>query len=195
MRSPIRLIAITVLFTNFANAQEEPKTAPKEIPAKVVSELQSFTLTIVEFRMKTPENINVESLAKDYDKIAAAGQLISNETLRIRLLENFPSEILFGKSVAVISGISQTVNGKNRNMTQRQIGTSVRATVESKNEKMQLKLSYDVSRFLGEVQEDSAPDIETVKIDTNLLLENGKRVVVAGTSSTESRYLLVTITK
>jgi hypothetical protein len=195
MRFLIPLIALTVLFTDFAKAQEVPKTHLNEIPPKVAPELQSFTLTIVEFRMKTPANMNVESLAKDFDKIAAAGQLISNETLRIRLLENFTTEILFGKSVAVIAGMSQTVNGKTRNMIQRQIGTSVRATVESKNEKMQLKLIYEVSRFLGEAQEDSAPDIETVKIDTNLLLENGKRVVVAGTISTDSRYLLVTITK
>jgi hypothetical protein len=191
MRILLSVIAITVFFSTFANAQEEKAIA------KEISQLQSYTLTLVEFRMKTPEGNSVtpDSIAKDFEKLATAGSLAMNETLRFSILESFPTSVLFGKSIAVTTGVTQGVNGKIRNLTQRQLGTSVKATAEPVKDKVLVKLSYQATRNMGEVKEDAAPDIETINVETSLLLEFGKRVVVASTTASDSGFLMVTVSR
>ncbi len=189
MRVPLSIIAITVFLSSFAKAQDEKAIA------KEISQLQSYTLTVVEFRMKTPESgtVNADSIAKDFEKLAAAGSLTMSESVRVSLLESFPTNVLFGKSITVTMGVTQGVNGKARNMTQRQIGTTVKASAEPKKDKVLVKLSYQATRNLGEVKEDVAPDMETINVDTSLLLEIGKRVVVASSTGSDSGFLLVTV--
>jgi hypothetical protein len=186
------LVVTSVLFlAPFANGQGQNALAQEALPP------QSYMLTLVEFRMKVPEGgeMKVENIAKDYERLLAAGSLSSVETVRLSLLEGHPMEALFGKSTAIPTGVSQTVNGRTRSMGQAQIGTSVKATALSKDDRVLLKLSYEASRIVGQIKEEVTPDIERIKIDSSLLLENGKRVVVAGTSAAESSYLMVTLAK
>ena len=97
--------------------------------------------------------------------------------------------------IAVTTGVTQGVNGKSRSMTARPIGTTVKATAEPQQGKVLVKLSYQASRNLGEVKEDITPDMETINIESSLLLEIGKRVVVAASTTSESSFLLVTVSQ
>ena len=84
MRILLSVIVMTVFLSSFANAQEE-KAQARELP-----QLQSYTLTLVEFRMKAPDgsSTTAENIAKDFEKLSASRSIASSETVRVSLLES-----------------------------------------------------------------------------------------------------------
>ncbi len=190
MRQIICAIALCMFVIAHACAQDD-KPGASEAP------LRTYSIKIVEFRLKASADHSMTPaiIAKDLEKLIVAGNVSYHETLRVSALESHPTSVVIGKTVSVVTGVNQGINGKTRSMTQRQIGTSMKATAESRKDKVFLKINYQATRIIGEAKEDIAPDMDTINVDTSLLLELGSPVVVAATSTAASTYILVTVSQ
>jgi len=140
-------------------------------------------------------SLSAATIAQDFEKLSKRGDVSLVETVRLTAIEGYQASAMFGKMVAIVQGVTTGVNGKSRNMVQRSLGTTLKVTAQSQDEKVLLKLNYQTTRMDGEAKKDAAQDMSTVAIDTNLLLKLDGRVVVAGTTESASTFLLVTVTQ
>jgi len=184
----LTLAACLAAFTS-TRADDEPAGAKKP--------LRSYTITVVEFHLKNGEDLSLSAatIAQDFEKLSKRGDVSLVETVRLTAIEGYQASAMFGKMVAIVQGVTTGVNGKSRNMVQRSLGTTLKVTAQSQDEKVLLKLNYQTTRMDGEAKKDAAQDMSTVAIDTNLLLKLDGRVVVAGTTESASTFLLVTVTQ
>ena len=207
------LLSACVLITSVANAQERqtrpfppaafpppgssPATSSPLAPSNVKGE-QSYFLLLREFRIKMPldYNLTAPEIAKSFDQLKKDGKVELIDTIRLTVLENNESMVMFGKRTNVTTGVGRTPQGL-RQISQAsfQLGTSVRATVSPQDSKVLLKLSYDASRLEGVATEETPPDTITVQFSTSLLLELGMPTLVGGSTAEETDFLMVTISK
>jgi len=69
----------------------------------------------------------------------------------------------------------------------------VRPTPKKQDGKVFLKIDYTASRMDGEASEEGHPESTTFTIESTNLIEIGKPLLVGGSSSESSNYLLLKI--
>jgi hypothetical protein len=195
MRYVTRLLAVSWLACGVVLGQDSvPSTTANNGPAAAP---QSYVVQLTEFRLKesSDPSLSAGDIVRSFQQMKDDENLELVETVRLSTLAHHESMVQFGKQATVITGVAFPGAGRApaRSTQQQTIGTLVRVTVEPRDGKVLLKLSYEVSRFEGELPEDRPPHTVTKQFNTTLLIEAGKPTLVAGTSADATSYLIVSI--
>lgn len=189
MRYLFAVLAVAALSTTFLIARGE------ETPAKNAKSLKTYTVTVVEFHLKSnaEPTAALSKIAEDFDKLSAGGDVSLVETVKVSVLEQHPTSVLFGKTMQVLSGVAQTQAGKQRSYKQHSLGTHLTVSAEPVEDQVLLKIKYEAMRIAGELKEELPPDFATTNVDSSALLKIGDRIVLAGDSAEGSTFLLVSV--
>ena len=186
------LTSLAVSSICFAQEIENSQAASKKS-----SELgNAYIVQLTEFRMKKSSDVQTSSseIVKSFDAMKDNGDIEVIETIRLSALPSYESMLQIGKRATVTVGVTNAPGrGQTRATQQQLIGTMVRLTAEPSDGKTRLKLSYEASRFEGEGSDDSQPDTKTFQINTTLLLDRSKTVLVGGSSAESSTFLAVSV--
>ena len=194
MRFFTALLLSLIAVTSSCFAQEEKDSKSVANSSNGPGDVSIVHLT--EFRLKKPmdESVSTNEILKSLSEMKDNGEVEVIETIRLSALPTYESMVQIGKKATVTVGVMRAPGGgQNRTMQQQAIGTMVRVTAEPVDGKTRLKLSYEASRFEGEGTNESPPDTKTFQINTTLLLERSKTVLVGGSSADSSTFLAVSI--
>lgn len=161
------------------------------------STLRSYVVQLTEFRWKGSADLALSprELVRAVDQLRKDGKLDVIETVRLSALENHESMAQFGKSVAIVTGVADTGQGRVRNVGFHQVGTMVKLTAVPKDGKVVLELQYEASRLNGEGAADLPSSTLTTQFKTTLMIEPGTPTLVGSTTAQPSSLLVVSITE
>lgn len=156
-----------------------------------------YVVQLTEFRMKRASDVKMTAgeIIKEFEEKKDKGDIEIVETIRMSTLANFESMVQVGRKVTVVTGVMNAPGrAPVRQMQNQMVGTMVRLTAEPRDSKTMLRLSYEASRLDGEGEEDIPPDIKTFQIETSLLVDPAKLVLVGGSNADSTSYLVVSVT-
>lgn len=190
MRAALISLFAVVLAPTLAIAQEIQ--SPKDSDAKP---LQTYVVEIAEIHLsgEAAQRLKAKEIAQSLEQLTKDGHVELREKVRLSVLAHHESSVLFGRQTAVTQGTVTTREGRQRNMTSINLGTTLQVSAEPHHEDVLLKLKYQASRLGKEIPEDHAPDMDTVRFTSELALRPGKPVVVAGSTAKDGTFLLVSI--
>ena len=153
--------------------------------------LHVYAVSIVEFRMKVPDTapLALLEIAEDFESYATDQTLVMDQSIRMTAVEGMNTQFVLNRTVSLPSGRTGNVHLRKP----QQLGAGVNIAIERLKDKLMLKLHYEASRIVGVVVEDVPPEIRKVQLDTNLVVEPGKRTVVVAVSGKESTFLLIKV--
>ena len=193
MRCIVLFIAVNVLLSAVSFAQEDSQRDAS--PATSDPAVQSYVVQLTEFRLKSSSNpaLTASDIVASFEQMSGDGMVDVVEIVRLSALAGFETVAQFGKMATVTVGVAQPFGGRGSARQIQNVGTVVRITAFSQEEKVLLKLTYEATRLRDSPQEDIPPDAVTVSVNTTLLIEPGKPTLVAGTSADATTFLLVSI--
>jgi hypothetical protein len=186
-----------LLVSSMVAAQEAPSTAAVEVTTEVP--MRTYMLELTQLRWNSPGEPlpDQKSLNESLAQLRAAGKLTDAESIRLSVLEGHKCSVQFGRQVMVTTATSSApgARGTVRSLQSLEVGTTVRARVESRQGKLQVELSYQASQFGEAKQDDVPPDTTQISADSTLLFVPGETIVVAAHSADTSVVLLARITE
>ena len=196
----VGIVACSLLMTDWcvqrghADEQQSDEQLASDLPG-----IHSYAVQLIEFQYKPTDEAKRTSaqIAEAFDELSSSGQIKVIEIVRLSALENYESMVNCGRMVDVVVGVSQSVPGRaaSRVSQTRSVGTMVRLTANREEDKTLVALDYEASRIEGTGDENGGPATSQVRFQTTLLLENGKPMLVGGSSYGDTNYLMVTITQ
>jgi hypothetical protein len=199
MRQFLLLLAACVLAPAVVVGQED---SPREAGA---ASPKSYVVQLTEFRFHNAADpkLSAADIVRTFQQPNAEETLELIETVRLSALESHETTVQFGRNAALTVGVANFSGAPNfpggrntRQIQYRQVGTLVRLTAQSQEEKVLLKLTYEVSRLEGRAPDDpeaDSPDVIVIQFNTTLLVEPGKPTLVGGTSAEPTNFLLVSV--
>lgn len=162
------------------------------IGQEAATDRQAYDLRVVEIpTTQEAQDRLVESGAEQLN--LAMREAEWRETISCTLILEQKTKVMFGKTVALVSGVSNSSRGTVRQMRQQNIGTAMQATLSRKEESFLLKLAYQSSRLDGPQLEDAPPPgIQQTVFESPVELELGTPKIVA---TTPHSCLIVTVQK
>lgn len=152
-----------------------------------------FMVTLSEYQLE--DSVPASASEADILGLIQKSNVLPTETIRLSVVSDVEGMVQFGKRVTVTVG--KTVN---RDVTTRQaqnvqVGTLLKLTLSMANELVLAKLAFESSRLQGEGTDDSPPDMVTATISTTQILEFEKPRLMGSTSSGQTSFVFVTVTK
>ena len=172
----------------------EVEVTPEKKP---IAALHSYIVKLTEFRMKGPvqDLPATASFIQSFAKLQKEDKVEVLETVRLSVVEGHESMANFGSRMPNTTNTSSAFQGRQRAYTYTNVGTLIKATAESQEGKVLLKLTYESSRFDKQQDEERPADILTTVVNTSVLLEPGQDALLASTSANKSTLLLISIEK
>ncbi len=192
MRRLTKLWLCIFLICSIGNCQENSSSSKAATP---IPKSDGYTVSLTELRLRKP--LTHDQLAESLKKTE---ELKNNEdfeiveTIRLSTLPGFESIVQVGRKTAITVGVSE-VPGRagQKSIKSESFGTIVRLTAVPIEGKTRLTLNYESSRVDSESKNELSPDTKTFLIDTTLLLEPSKTVLVGGSTVDGSTYLAVSL--
>ena len=156
---------------------------------------QAFELQILETGLTDELQTEIEKAETEEDLLALTSSRNATwrESTSCTVLEGQSTRIMFGKTISLVTGVSQGRQGRVESRSRQQIGTGINALVKRVGDKFELKLSYQSARLESEQQDDMPPPgILTTTFDSTAVLELGQPKVL---TTTPHSCLFVTISK
>lgn len=153
---------------------------------------QAYDLRVVE--IPTTKEIQDQLLESGAANINLAMKNAEwREMTSCTLLLDQRTKVMFGKTVALVSGVTNSGRGTMRSMRQQSLGTAVSAVLSAEGDELSLQLSYQASRLGSPQQEDAlSPPIEQTVFDSTVVLELSEPKIV---TTTPHSCLIVTLQK
>ncbi len=152
---------------------------------------RSFNVTIVEARLSeqsVPSEATAEML---WAMLRNSTQADWIESIQCTILEGQRTNVKFGRTVSVVTGITESQFGQTRNLTEKSLGTGVSLTVELTGEEIGLMIDYQASRFSSDNNgELPPPEVESNQYTSIVKLKLGMPKLL---SSTPKSRLMVLI--
>ncbi|TWU37338.1 type II and III secretion system protein [Novipirellula artificiosorum] len=186
-------IALVVWFAHSASSQESrnPYPDPPTIPEAGVSE--NYVITLAVYRLDHP----IDSAQKNAAELIASLTASENkptETIHLSVVSGFRTMVQFGSDVSVTTGSITNRGSTARQMETRSVGTLLTATITPKQNQLLVELNYSSSQIAGDEQADSHPSVVKNTIETSLMMEIGKPMLVSGlTKSVNDKSTLQTL--
>jgi len=187
------LFLAVVMASSLGSSQEIEKS--QAASKKSSGSGNAYIVQLTEFRMKKSDvHVSASEIIKLLDEMKDNGDIEVIETIRLSALPSYESMIQIGRRATITAGTMDAPGRGQTRLTQHQeIGTTVRLTAEPSGERTLLKLSYEAIRLEGEASDDIPPDTTAFEINTAMLLEPSKTVLVGGTSADSSAFLAVSV--
>ena len=161
---------------------------------------KKYSIRMSEFRLDAPagsEVSNKEILEQILDR-ANRDKVEEIETLRLTAMDGIQTMVQFGRRLAMTVGSSGARPGRPpvRQKQMVSIGTIVQLTAKSSGEdSCNLELRYEASRPDGEPKEDEPPEIVNSRIGGSYEAKVGEPVLLGGTNSNGTKFLVLIIEK
>jgi hypothetical protein len=196
---PNRILAsffLVTLFTIATFAQDE-KSPPEKPPI--------LQVRVTEYALNSPIDPNLSN-SELLDKITAASKSARNQSsgeqpfaiaknvLRFTHLVGIESNIQVGRTVSVIVGETRDPRGGvMRNSTMKEIGTLAKLkTTPTESGVILAQITYESSDLEVNQPDSISPEFTQLTIDSTIVLETGKTVLLLGTDGRSPRVITVT---
>lgn len=179
-----------------AAAQDLGRAKPEPPVAAEAARPRTYVFQIAEVRtaQAAPVELTAAEVLKWLEEAQKAGQIDTLETVRMTVVEDQKTLAQFGRSVAVVTGESQTNEGRRQNRERREFGTIVNLAAKRLGDAVGVELGYDAARP-GEGVEGGAADMLSTQVKTKLIVEPGKPTLVTARSSQAGTYLVLILEK
>lgn len=153
-----------------------------------------FMVTLSEYQLE--DSVPVSASEADILGLIQKSNVQPTETIRLSVINDVEGMVQFGKRVTVTVG--KTVN--TRDVTSRQtqhvqVGTLLKLTLSMAGESVIAQVAFESSRLQGEGTDDSPPDMVSATISTTQILELGKPRLMGSTSSGQTSFVFMTVTR
>lgn len=176
---------------DFGQAEADKPTAAEAVRSR------SFVFQIAEIRTAAaaPVGLSAADVLKWLEEAEKSGQIEFLETVRMTVVEDQRSLAQFGRSVAVVTGESQTLDGRRQNRELREFGTIVNLVAKPNGDTVGVELSYSAARPITEAADGAAAETITTQVKTKLIVEPGKPTLVTAKSAKSGTYLVLVLEK
>ncbi len=123
-----------------------------------------------------------------------SGQIELLETVRLTVIEGQKSLAQFGRSVPVVTGESQTVEGRRQILERRDFGTIVNLVAKAIGDAVGVELGYEAARP-SDGTDGGPAEMTTTQVKSKLIVEPGKPTLVTAKSSKSGTYLVLILEK
>lgn len=186
-----------MLFATSTFAQEE-KTLPETPPI--------LQVRVTEYALNSPIDPNLSN-SELLDKITAASKSAKNQSsgeqpfaiaknvLRFTHAVGIESNLQVGRTVSVVVGEARDPRGGGimRNATMQEIGTMAKLkTTLTESGVILAHFTYESSDLEVSQPESMTPDITQLSIESNIVLETGKTVLLLGTDGRSPKVITIT---
>ena len=192
----LAMLLVMLIGVTKACADDDLTTAtPEKSPPKsFVIDLTRLVLT--DDATESAANLHGAQLEEQIRKWRSADQIAVDETMSLTSVEHRESRVQFGRRVQMITG--QSSMGAGRTATQSttvSVGTLIRATVSSDDDRIAVELEYESSTLEPAVDEETLGEIATTTVTTQLRLKPGEPQVVTRSQGEHRIVLLVNVTE
>ncbi len=158
---------------------------------------QAFWVEIVEFRIPAVEAElpkEMGDIAKDFEEQLKAGNFEIYETVQLEAIAGKPTRVMFGKTVNVVTGVSNRNGIETKMMTQQKLGIGVNVTVQPQGDGgIDVSLEYQASRLLPTSAEDEPPEIDAIQMETTTSVVPQQRKFLSARTNDKRGYLLLKV--
>lgn len=152
---------------------------------------QTFLVTIVEARLTEPTSESDTSAEALWVVAKDSSKTDWSETIQCTVLGGYKSRLMFGRNVAVVTGVTESPRGATRNMVDRPTGTEVSLAVTPSSDRLVLEIEYQSSRLSGENDgELPPPNVETNRYTSSVIVDLGEPVLLASTPNSKLLVLI-----
>lgn len=157
---------------------------------------RSFVFQIAEIHTAeaAPIELTSSEVLKWLEGAQKSGQIELLETVRMTVVEGHQSLTQFGRSIAVVTGETQSAQGRTQNRERREFGTIVNLAAKAIGDAVGVELGYDAARP-GDGADGGAAAVTTTQVKTKLMVEPGKPTLVAAKSAKSGTYLVLILEK
>ena len=146
------------------------------------SSQRNFTVSIIEAKFSQQGDISKVAPETIWKTTRDSSKTDWAETIRCTVLDGQQASVMFGKSVSVVTGVSESQRGRTRSTRDMQIGTAVKLTAESHEDRVAVQVEYQSSRLSGVISDEPPPpSVEQNEIASTLVLEIGKPKILSAT--------------
>ncbi len=199
MRYLTLFLALILAACNTAAAQPgtEPEAAQADpAPAAAATPPQIYIVELSEYRLKSrfEDDLTASEIVERLAQLKRDGEVDTVETLLLSALEGKASFVHFSKKSAVTVGVVQAGPGREvRQTEERSAETQFELLAKPEGEKTRIQAVYRASRLGEDGTEISPPSTSAVSIETTLLLEFEKPVLIGATDAETPTYITLTI--
>lgn len=187
----IAMVALLIGIVTTSPSAQEPAAAA----SSTTNNASNLVATLTEYRFKTQidPKIDVTELLKQTEELKKQGSLESIETLRVSFREGTEFTFQHGKQVPFVTGTNVSASGKTlQNIQMREVGLILKLLATKAEGKINVDLEYDAAR-LEESKDELPATVSKMRVNTKILLEAKKPVIVSNTSGARSTILLLQI--
>lgn len=179
-----------------AGAQDLGRARSEQPTAVEAVRPRSFVFQIAEIRTAeaAPVELTSAEVLKWLEEAQKSGQIEFLETVRMTVVEDQKSLAQFGRSVAVVTGESQTREGQKQIRERREFGTIVNLVAKAIGDTVGVELGYDAARP-GDGADSGGAEMTTTQVKTKLIVEPGKPTLVTAKSAKAGTYLVLILEK
>jgi len=212
-RSTVVLMCLLVTcFGDLSRAQDDAvPPAPSSGPASRYStengaaSLNLYSIEITEMQFDSADVLDLTSaqIVERFQSMKKDGVVKRAETLRFSAQEQRACLVKHGKLTSLTTGTMTTparspvqASQVMRQTSRVEVGTHAELIITPADTgRVSIDILYESSRLDGEATDGGQPDIVSSKIETSLVVELGKTMVIYGASAEPNVFLLLTVTE